>query len=273
MKRMRISRRGFIGLAATGVAGVGVLEWGEVDRLTVERRELRLPRWKADGFKVALLSDLHCNDAHEGDRAAEALRLAIEEKPDAVLVAGDFINSETDQTFPSLETALEPVREAGMPVLAVLGNHDYWVTTTSRLIAVLMQKGMRLLRNEIAEVEGVAVWGIDDGIAKRDKHDVLTDRTDSGSVLALFHEPDYVDRVDNRIGLMMAGHSHGGQICLPPGIPVHTPVGARRYRRGFYAKAEVPLYVTRGVGTVGPRRRAFCPPEVSVLTLFGGAQV
>ncbi len=268
---LKLTRRRFLGLTASAVAGTAWWQWNEVDRLVVERRELHLPRWNADGFKVAILADFHANTRPEGERAERAMRMAIGEKPDAILLVGDYVHKEWPETLPSLETALAPARESASPVFAAMGNHDYWVSTTAKIIEALKRNGILLLRNEIADLDGVAIWGIDDGIENRDRHDALDGRRDSGSVLAMFHEPDCVARVDRRIGLMAAGHSHGGQICLPFGFPLHTPFGARRYKSGFYADAKVPLYVTRGIGTVGPRKRSFCPPEVSLLTLFGGA--
>jgi predicted MPP superfamily phosphohydrolase len=266
----KLSRRGFLGLAATGsLAGAAIWQWEEVNKLTVERKALRLSRWKADGFKVAQLSDLHANHRAEGERAARALRMAIRERPDAIVLTGDYNDVVTPEAIPSLEIALSAASEAKCPVYAVLGNHDYWVDSTAELIKAIERHGIRLLRNEIVEQDGVAIWGIDDGLERKDRHDTLRGKQDTGSVLALFHEPDFVSRVNRRIGLMLAGHSHGGQICLPFGIPIHTPGGARRYKSGFYPGARVPLYVNRGIGTVGPRKRAFCPPEVSILTLRG----
>ncbi len=87
------------------------------------------------------------------------------------------------------------------------------------------------------------------------------------SLLVLFHEPDYVKITPTNVSLQLSGHSHGGQICLPGGRPLHTPYGANTYYAGYYANAPVPLFVTRGVGTIGPKLRLFCPPEVTILTL------
>jgi predicted MPP superfamily phosphohydrolase len=117
------------------------------------------------------------------------------------------------------------------------------------------------------EVNGVTIAGIDDAIANRQRYDFLTGGNHSKSLVALFHEPDFVDEVPKHISLQLSGHSHGGQICLPGGFSVHSPFGARKYVAGFYPNARVPLYVTRGIGTTGPDLRTFCRPEVSILTL------
>lgn len=269
-KSRQISRRQFLGLGMVGLGGMAVWQWNEVDHLVVERSQLTLPRWKADGFKIAMLADLHSDTLREGKRAARAVRMALAEKPDVCVLSGDYISAEGDEPLQALGLVLEALGESAVPVFAVLGNHDYWVSSTRKIIDGFSGHNVRVLRNEAADVRGVSILGIDDGLMQLDRHDVLTDQSDSGSVVALLHEPDFVRRVDRRVGLMLSGHSHGGQICLPGGVPVHTPIGAIRYRTGYYADARVPLYVTRGVGTVGPRKRAFCPPEVSLLTLKSG---
>lgn len=266
--RRRILRTAVYG----GLAFTAGVQWFEADRIKLERQSLKLKRWRADGFRVALLTDLHANNTRETQRALRAIRMAAEEKPDVMLFGGDFLNSSTDETFANVAKVLDVVDDAGMPSFAVLGNHDYWIPAVSRLIDTFRGRKTQLLRNDLVRVDDVTVWGIDDGIAGRDNHELESRHRDDPSLLALFHEPDFVSRVDRRIGLMLAGHSHGGQMCLPFGVALHTPRGAWRYIAGHYPQARVPLYVSRGIGTVGPAYRLFCPPEVTILTLSGGAE-
>lgn len=89
----------------------------------------------------------------------------------------------------------------------------------------------------------------------------------SKNCLAVLHEPDYVEEMPGHVSLQISGHTHGGQVCLPFGYAMHTPKGGRRYIAGYFPHANVPLYVTRGVGTVGIDYRLFCRPEVTILTL------
>ncbi|MBX3118434.1 MAG: metallophosphoesterase [Fimbriimonadaceae bacterium] len=254
-----------------GIGLTAAAEWGQARRLSVEKTTLKLPRWDADGFRVGLISDLHTNNTPQADRAIEALRLALIEKPDVILIGGDFLNQNTPAADAGLDRFLRAAAGESVPIYAVLGNHDYWLDHPERVISRLRRSEVKLLRNETAQVNGVTILGIDDGIAGRDRHDTLSSKDDGKSTIALFHEPDFVTRIDKRISLMLAGHSHGGQVCLPFGYAVHTPRGARDYIRGYYPDANVPLYVTRGVGTVGPDVRLYSAPEVSILTLRGEA--
>lgn len=264
---MKITRRKVLQGVGVAFAATGLSQVGAASRLKVTRQTLRLPKWSADGFRVAVISDLHVNTEADAALTRRAFALAYEAKPDLIAIPGDFYDEHRHDHIPMLDAALTPVREQSVPVVATLGNHDYW-SAPSRVIETVRQAGIRLLRNESMRVDEVLIHGIDDGIANRDRHDALGQDGDAGSVLALFHEPDFCTRVDKRVSLMLAGHSHGGQVCLPFGLPLHMPRGARTYVSGFYPDASVPLYVTDGIGTVGPSVRTFCRPEVSVLDLF-----
>lgn len=271
-KPRRTSRRAFLGLTAAGLAAGSVAgwQWGEVTRIVTERHKLRLPRWDANGFRVAQISDLHLVTPQAVQLALRAVDYALAERPEAVVITGDFLHGHNDRALVRVTDFLDNLPETDIPLIAVLGNHDYWIDDPRALIETLQGSPIKLLRNELASIGGVQIIGIDDGIAGRDRHHVLGPSADRNT-LTLFHEPDFVDRIDRRSSLMLAGHSHGGQICLPGNWPLHTPRGARTYIRGYYPDAPVPLYVNRGIGTIGIPKRSFCAPEVTVLELNGEA--
>jgi uncharacterized protein len=266
-ERKKWTRRAVLGGLGVGALALGLGQLENRNDLRVERRTLRLPRWSAEGFKVAFLADLHMDSPAKAARAVRAARLAAVERPDLLLLGGDLVSHSEPRVLAVAVAGLESILDLGLPTYAVLGNHEYWsddpALTVRTLAGSFGRKGCGLLRNQTVEVGGVVVNGIDDGLIGRDRHGHRADR----NVVTLFHEPDFVSRIDRKASLMLAGHSHGGQICLPFGVPVKPPRGARKYVKGFFPRAPVPLYVTRGVGTVGPDRRTFCPPEVSVLTL------
>ena len=233
----------------------------------LERHTLHLPRWDADGMRVALFSDLHSIDAIAVARVQKAVRLALEEKPDLIVIPGDFLNFSEEPFIKLLLQSVEGLHEAKCPVIGTLGNHDYWTNNPRDIIDAIREKTpIKLLRNESVEFEGVTIAGLDDGLVNRHRPKFL-DELDNRSLLLLFHEPDFVEEVPKHVSLQLSGHSHGGQICLPGGLHVKTPRGAWKYIRGFYPDARAPLFVTKGVGTVGIPCRSFCPPEVTLLTL------
>jgi uncharacterized protein len=266
----QVSRRRFLKLAALGAAGYCVpFGLACTNWLKVDRRTLELPHWDADGFTIAFLSDFHLTSQPRIELAERAVRLAIEEKPDAILLGGDFVEGSGLDMLVAARDVLKLFGDAGCPVFTVLGNHDYWVANPNIVVETVAKSPVHLLRNQSAEVQGVSIAGVDDAIMRRQKWDFLRKGDHSRSLLTLLHEPDFVDESPEHVSLQLSGHSHGGQICLPGGVALHTPRGARSYVAGFYDNSKVPLFVTTGVGTTGPHLRTFCRPEVCILTLRG----
>ena len=259
------------GLAAGAIGSVGVSGYAEQSAyaLRVERKTLRLPSWDADDYRVAMLADVHVNFPRAAERAQKAVDLALDERPDLLVMVGDFVNSGAPETLRNVLTAFERIHTASCPCLAVLGNHDYWVWDPSEVMRTVTEAGFTLLRNEAWDHDGVTVAGMDDALMERAEWDFIDEGAFSKSLIGLMHEPDFVTQMPKKVSLQLSGHSHGGQMCLPLGVPVHLPRGGRDYPQGFFPDAPVPLYVTRGVGTTGLDFRSFCPPEVSILTLQG----
>lgn len=261
-------------LKAVGL-GVGAGALGKVgldtytDGLVVERRTLELPRWSADGIKVALLADLHANRPRAVHRARAAMDLAARERPDCVVLGGDFIDFTRAAIEDDAASMLEPLRDLGVPVLAIMGNHDYWSMVPERVISAFRSAGARLLRNEVAEVDGVIFAGVDDAIENHHRLDFFEQGRYDKNLVVLMHEPDMADAMPRHVSLQLSGHSHGGQVCVSPGKPIFPPPLGEKYVAGFYqeGRSPIPLYVTRGVGTTGFDLRFRCPPEVSILTL------
>lgn len=265
------SRRDFIRWASWGCAA-SVVPFGfastETNALAVEHFSLKLPKWEADGFRVAILSDPHLNEARQLELAKQAAFDAIAEKPDAILLPGDFLNHSDPVRISRLKEFLGSFEDAKCPVLATLGNHDRAVRHVERIVSCFPPSPVRLLLNEIVEIGGVSIVGLDDALHRKHRPDVIDQSKVAKSLLCVLHEPDYVDDMPLSVSLQISGHSHGGQVCLPTGIPVHIPLGARKYPLGFYPDTKVPLFVSRGVGVTGVPFRMFCRPQLAVLTLY-----
>ena len=97
----------------------------------------------------------------------------------------------------------------------------------------------------------------------------LGDATGRDAVLLLSHNPDVAETLrDPRVGLMLSGHTHGGQVIVPfYGPPIVTSRYGRKYLHGLTQAPSCRVFISRGVGTVGPPARLFCRPEVVLLTL------
>lgn len=263
-------------ITAAAVGGLGWLVYGslvEANKLVVERRRLRLPLWPAgrDGYRIALLADLHLRDRYSIELAQRAVELALADDPDAVVIAGDVVSYwklESPWHIEAVLGMLEPMRGR---VIAVPGNHDYWNGDATLLQPILEELGIVLLRNQSVEIGGIRWVGVDS--ANEGYADPITAFTEvpfDEPTIAVWHEPDFVDMLPPGAALMLSGHSHGGQWRFPWGwTPMHTE-GGTRYVDGFYPNASTPVYVSRGIGTTGPPARLGALAEVAILELFHG---
>jgi uncharacterized protein len=260
-----------------GGVGAGMLVYGalvESKRLVVERHTLRLKGWpkRLNGYRIALLADFHVRDSYSLDLSTRAVAMALDEAPDMVVLAGDFVGYWKEGSADMLGQALEPLLLLNGNVVAVPGNHDYFDGTPELMMPILDELNIRLLRNESWRHGGITWVGIDSENAYRADPIKAFEDVDDGPVIVVWHEPDPVERLPQLAALQLSGHSHGGQFRFPGGLtPMHTKNG-RKYVRGFHPEASTPVYVSRGIGTTGPPSRFLCPPEVAVLTLVNSEQ-
>jgi uncharacterized protein len=282
-----------MGLAATAALGVGAYSVLVEPRwLEVTETEIPLPRLPRalDGLRIAHLSDLHLSRIVPRDYLARCIRAATEAKPDLALVTGDFV-TQSRRWVPRLEPLLGGLR-ARHGVFAILGNHDHHVWPDG-VAAVVASAGIQMLRNRHAclELKGAPLWliGIDSmrgrqyRVPSRVQAEVDRRMTDNlGRALdgvdprafriLLAHSPDIIPRARQcDIDLVLAGHTHGGQVRFPVvGATVVPSRFGARYAAGLFVEGHTRLYVTRGLGVVRFPIRFLCRPELALLTLRRG---
>ena len=231
------------------------------------------------GLRIGLMADFHFRPGQDDELVDKAVEQARRENLDLIALTGDFVDSDPRVLMPLLEKLEKLTARHG--VFAVMGNHDGWNEDRETIRRRFENAGISFLINQHSLLairgETLAVAGTD--FVWRGKPD--PDRTLRGihadtPVLALVHEPDFFDTMAARreILLQVSGHTHGGQCRVPLlGIaPVKVKYGTR-YVYGGFSRGESNLFVTRGVGTTGPRVRFACPPELAVLTLRGPERV
>ncbi len=283
--RRRPSTPAARGLAAAGLVLLPLLlAWTaliEPADLRVERVDVPLPAARAPAapLVVGVLSDLQCDRVGDHERAAVA-RL-MEGRPDLILMPGDLVQPATRAGF---EALVGPVRallaplDAPLGVYFVMGNCD-WGDGVRRLL-----KGtrVRILENEsVLLAHGgreILLGGVDLMCASRRARDVLRELEQPGDALRLLlaHRPDVALELpqDTRVDLVVAGHTHGGQVRLPWLGPLVTlsAVPDAVAAGGLHALGGTRVHVSRGVGIErgdAPPIRFNCPPEVTLLTLAG----
>jgi predicted MPP superfamily phosphohydrolase len=239
---------------------------------------LAVPHWPAEcsGVTVAAVSDLHVGSPFNGigniERVVEALRRS---KPDLVLLAGDYvIDNVLGGRFVSPEVSAKKLGEIEAPlgVLAVLGNHDWWLGA-ARVRAALEGNRIPVLEDSAVEVRrgGCAFWIAGVGDFQEGRHDVaaaLHEVPAGAPVVVLTHNPDVFPDVPERVSLTVAGHTHGGQVRIPlVGRPIVPSRYGERYAIGSVVEDGRQLFVTPGIGTSIVPVRFLVPPEISLLTL------
>lgn len=264
-------------LAAALGAGLG---WGLFESQWVELRrlELALPGLPPalDGLTVLHLSDFHLGTPSLGSRAvAKALAWGAARAPDLVAITGDLVSGPGgERRLVEGLLALGPRHGS----YAVLGNHDVAVTrdpfSSSREIADLAAAGAVLLRDEAVTVAAgdarVQLVGVDPlaYAAGRSRPWELADPAADLRIL-LCHFPEIADHLPaGAFDLVLAGHLHGGQICLPyPGGKVRLAHLASRYPEGAFRVGDTTLVVSRGLGTTFVPLRFCARPEAAELVL------
>lgn len=289
----KITRRGFLRAGVRGCIGLGALSvtsmaWGasvEVDWVEIVPVEMILPRLPRafDGFRIAQISDIHIEGGAMRRHFPDIARLTSAQGADAIVLTGDYTTHADNWQEEALFEGFQHLKAPG-GVFGVLGNHDQWFPRggergggrggAQMARSALARAGARELRNEAFAIErgGEKLWmcGLDDWSTGYADFDALLERFPPQScAILLAHEPDFADSAihGGRFDLMLAGHSHGGQIALPFVGPVHLPGGARKYPRGRYQVGEMTLYTNRGLGTTDIPIRFCARPEITVFTL------
>lgn len=272
MNRRNFLRTAFYGAASLPLAGAcyGMFEAGWVD---VERRAVTVPRMPAGfaGTRLAFLTDIHHGPYTDVDYVRQIVRTTNLLDPDLIVLGGDYSLREAKYVGPCFE-ALQSLR-APLGVYGVLGNHDYWhgIAETKEgmkaaYITELTNAGVWLTRGS----DRLRLGGVDDLWEGDPSLDAALDgvRPDEACVL-VSHNPDFAEMIrDRRVGLVLSGHTHGGQVVFPGGKAPFVPSAyGRKYLRGLCQAPETVVYVSRGLGTAGGPLRFGSRPEISLLTL------
>lgn len=264
-RERKLTRRALLlraGIAAAGPA-IGACAW-EVNRIVVTRHTVPL-RGLPPGVqrvRVVQLSDLHRGWLVAEGMIERAAQIAAEQHPDLVALTGDFV-SRNAENIVSCARALSELR-ARYGVWCVRGNHDYWTRDIDRVMGGLRDVGFQELVNEHVAV-GVGrlrIVGLDDPTGgKSDPAQAFRGVDPGDPVIVLSHQPQAVAWVQRRPVVVLAGHTHGGQVYFP-GREWTMPGGG--YVAGWYRRGQARLYVNRGIGVVGLPIRVMAAPEVSV---------
>ncbi len=259
----------------------------------IRRASIRLPDWPADAppVKVMLVSDVHvAGPDMPPERLARIVRQINAAKPDLVLFAGDFVSDKRLSThkYWALE-AMAPLAKLTAPlgVVAVLGNHDHWRGETAMAIALQIAH-VTLLNNGAMRTGPFIIGGVDDDFTGHAKVPetlaaitrLAEDPADPrpAAKIILTHSPDIMPGLPRAgqsdfVSLLLAGHTHCGQIVLPFYGPVSSVSRyGLRYNCGVIRENGTTLVVGAGLGTSILPLRLGAVPDMWLLTLGASAR-
>ena len=260
---------------------LGVLLFGyyivgfEPNNIQIERQVItikNLPQ-SFDGIKIVHLSDFH--SLWFGSREKKVLKILEQLKPDFVFITGDFVDpitkAITDKKLSSIKIFWERLaKKYKSRIFGVLGNHD-----TDMVKNLLERSGITVLDNENKKLslgnDFIYLIGVDDpfvGLDDLPKAMAGVDKNNPKILLA--HAPEIIDKaLEQKIDLILVGHTHGGQVNIPVFNRLIQPLSeyGRKYPQGLFKIESTYLYVNRGVGTSFFPMRFNCSPEITLIEL------
>ena len=229
-----------------------------------------------DGLRIAVISDIHTGSPFINDKKLHTIVERTNQlHPDLIVILGDYIVS-NGWVFRRVEPEVfAPVLKnlsAPLGTYSVLGNHDWWYNG-KKVRAALEQNGIKVLENEVVQIQahGVPLWlvGLADVWTRQQSIEETVAKVPEGQMMiALTHNPDIFPEVPQRVPLLLAGHTHGGQVRFPLiGTVVQSTRFGQRYERGHVFENNHHLFVTTGIGTSIIPVRFGVTPEIVLLTL------
>jgi predicted MPP superfamily phosphohydrolase len=260
MKFWKTNRRRFIVSAILLSPGLAVADALWLEPHWIKTRTLRLSKEKPT-HRIVHFTDLH----HKGDRAyLEKIICKINAlSPDLVCFTGDLIE---DNRY--LPETLEFLAKIKSPMYGVPGNHDYWADADFGAIAKCFSStgGAWLMNGQTTTADGklhitgasCSRWKLRAGMQ------FLPPKAGDKNIM-LIHYPMFCESLaPHRYDLLLAGHSHGGQIRIPFYGSVIEPSGTGKYDMGFFQTPAGPMYVNPGLGWFYTPLRFNCRPEITV---------
>ncbi|MBW2475775.1 MAG: metallophosphoesterase [Deltaproteobacteria bacterium] len=267
----RVTRRRFLGLGMAGLVSTLAADCLWFEPQALELTQLQLPSGFAGApVRILQISDLHLSTFN--GYLAKVAEQATGLRPDIIVLTGDYLEEQRN-----IRGVLDFFRQlkAQYGIYAVQGNWEYW----SRLEGENLRRhfaraGVQLLINERVDVRigahHLSILGLDYPSGSDHLKTLMQLSVPDRFNLLLSHVPAFSHQyLEAHIGLVLCGHTHGGQVRLPWVPPFYLPRYAGRFVSGLYhvSAHHTPLYVNRGVGTSVLPIRFLCRPELTLFTL------
>ncbi|HMG74611.1 MAG TPA: metallophosphoesterase [Pyrinomonadaceae bacterium] len=250
----------------------------EPNRLIVHPETIQIDNWPKElsGLRIAVISDIHTGGPFIDDRKLQQIVAKTNAlNPDLIVLLGDYMSPNSwhsHRVEPEVTAAALKSLKAPLGVYSVLGNHDWWYSG-EKVRSAFEQNGIHILEDEVAEVRwrDRSFWLV--GLADlwtRPQHisQTIAQVPPGSTIMALTHNPNIFPSIPQRVQLLIAGHTHGGQVDLPLiGRPVAMSEPSEKYFAGHFFENGHHLFVTTGIGTSLFPVRFRVTPEIVILTI------
>ena len=233
-----------------------------------------------DGIKIVHFSDIHYNRAITMDKVNDIVDEINLINPDIVVFTGDLIDKDVTlkkKDFTDLTVALRKIN-AKYGKYAIIGNHDYYKDNEA-VINIYNDSGFKYLDNSYDIIydendEGIFIGGVGTTSYKLDDIDKTMEYFKEENAIDMYkiiliHEPDITKKIvkNYSVNLILAGHSHNGQIRLPFIGAIYRPKYAKKYYDNYYDIDGVNLYVSSGIGVSNVNYRLWDRPSINFYRL------
>lgn len=234
-----------------------------------------------DGFKIIQISDIHYGRMFNKNKLDRLIKSINEQKPDIVVLTGDLIDKNTNLTTSmanSLGNELKKIK-ANIAKYAITGNHDYKFDEWQNIIETGNFEDLDNTYDTIYKngYSNILIAGVSTVIDKQNINDKLTSTIDyinsfdnGGPIykILIMHEPDVIDELNNnKFDLILAGHTHNGQVRLPFLPPIILPENGQKYPGPYYKINNSDMYVSNGLGVSTISFRLFNTPSYNIYRL------
>ena len=227
-------------------------------------------------MRIAMIGDIHTDTRYINEAKLQRIvDLTNAQHPDLIVLLGDYIHGvrgNSEHVEPEVTARYLKNLKAPLGVYSVLGNHDWWYNG-ERVRQVFESEGIPILENEVKELNwhGKSFWlaGLADLWTRPQHVGETIGKIPAGStIIALTHNPDIFPNLPQSVPLLLAAHTHGGQVNIPLiGTPIVPSRFGSKYTAGHIFENNHHLFVTTGIGTSIMRVRFRVPPEIVILQI------
>lgn len=279
--RPQLWKRIRIALLVVMVFGAGLAIWAffiEPNRLIIHSQTVRIDNWPKElsGLRIAVIADVHTGGPFIDDaKLRQIVELTNQQTPDLIVLLGDYMSGNSwhsHRVEPEVTAAGLRDLRAPLGVYAVLGNHDWWYNG-AKVRRAFEDNGIRVLEDEVAEIKwhDKSFWlaGLAD-LWTRPQHirETIAKAPPGSTIIALTHNPDIFPGLPQNVPLLLAAHTHGGQVSIPLiGTPIVPSRFGAKYTAGHVLEDGHHMFVTTGIGISILPVRFRVTPEIVLLTV------